>query len=104
MIGIRDDFAGEVPKAFVVKSAAARSVKPDPSAEANAGENSNNDAIVAAAIRDHVAHHLARHKALTGGIEFIDAVPKNASGKILRRLLRDRDGNSQGKKVARAKL
>jgi 4-coumarate--CoA ligase len=33
---------------------------------------------------------MSRHKWLDGGIEFVDAVPKNASGKILRRLLRTR--------------
>jgi 4-coumarate--CoA ligase len=27
---------------------------------------------------------------LAGGVEFIDAIPKNPSGKMLRRLLRDR--------------
>lgn len=29
------------------------------------------------------------HKQLRGGVRFIDEVPKNASGKILRRILRD---------------
>lgn len=33
---------------------------------------------------------LARYKALTGGVVFVDAIPKNASGKILKRVLRER--------------
>ena len=32
---------------------------------------------------------LAKYKALTGGVVFVDAIPKNASGKILKRILRD---------------
>ena len=33
----------------------------------------------------------ARHKWLAGGVEFIDVIPKSASGKILRRMLRDKE-------------
>jgi acyl-CoA synthetase (AMP-forming)/AMP-acid ligase II len=32
---------------------------------------------------------LAKYKELTGGVVFVDAIPKNASGKILKRILRD---------------
>jgi acyl-CoA synthetase (AMP-forming)/AMP-acid ligase II len=32
---------------------------------------------------------LAKYKRLEGGVRFVDAIPKNASGKILKRLLRD---------------
>lgn len=32
---------------------------------------------------------LAKFKQLTGGVVFVDAIPKNASGKILKRVLRD---------------
>ena len=38
---------------------------------------------------EFVAMNAAKHKRLTGGCSFVDAVPKNPSGKILRRLLRD---------------
>jgi 4-coumarate--CoA ligase len=30
------------------------------------------------------------YKHLAGGVEFLDAIPKNPSGKLLRRLLRDK--------------
>jgi acyl-coenzyme A synthetase/AMP-(fatty) acid ligase len=36
-----------------------------------------------------VVARLARYKALEGGVRFVDAIPKNASGKILKRVLRD---------------
>ena len=37
----------------------------------------------------HVAEHKVNYKHLVG-VEFIDAIPKNPSGKLLRRFLRDR--------------
>jgi acyl-coenzyme A synthetase/AMP-(fatty) acid ligase len=32
---------------------------------------------------------LARYKELTGGVRFVDVIPKNPSGKILKRVLRE---------------
>jgi acyl-CoA synthetase (AMP-forming)/AMP-acid ligase II len=32
---------------------------------------------------------LARYKELTGGVVFLDEIPKNPSGKILKRVLRE---------------
>jgi acyl-CoA synthetase (AMP-forming)/AMP-acid ligase II len=77
VISVPDDRAGEAPKAFVVRSPSATSGKSDDQ--------------VAAELRKFVEEHKARHKWLKGGIEFVDAVPKSPSGKILRRLLRDRE-------------
>jgi acyl-CoA synthetase (AMP-forming)/AMP-acid ligase II len=64
VIGIPDDEAGEVPKAFVV----ARS------------------AISADEVCAHVAAHVAPYKKLRA-VEFRESIPKSPSGKILRRLL-----------------
>ncbi len=47
-----------------------------------------------------LTERVAAHKRLRGGVKFIDEVPKSASGKILRRLLKDKYG---GEKV-KAKL
>ncbi|PSR97052.1 hypothetical protein BD289DRAFT_459172 [Coniella lustricola] len=41
-------------------------------------------------IANWLADKVTRYKQLRGGVVFIDAVPKNPSGKILRKILRDR--------------
>ncbi|SPO00160.1 probable phenylacetyl-CoA ligase [Cephalotrichum gorgonifer] len=85
VIQVPDEMAGEVPKAFVVKSAAA----------------TGSDDEVARGIAKHVEDHKARYKWLKGGVEFIDVIPKSPSGKILRRLLRDKDKESRRAKGAK---
>nr|POF05925.1 acyl-coa ligase azaf [Quercus suber] len=42
---------------------------------------------------------LASYKMLTGGIVFVEEIPKNASGKILKRILRDRAKKEMGAKL-----
>lgn len=37
-----------------------------------------------------LANRVAGHKRLRGGVWFVDEVPKSASGKILRRVLKER--------------
>ena len=75
VIGIPDEEAGEVPKAFVVLG---------PGREASAEE-----------IVEHVSAHLAHYKR-PRQVEFIDEIPKSLSGKILRRVLRDRGSGVDG--------
>jgi acyl-CoA synthetase (AMP-forming)/AMP-acid ligase II len=70
VIPIPDTESGEVPKAFVV-------LKPDQ--EASAEE-----------IMEFVSGHVATYKQIRA-VEFIDEIPKSLSGKILRRVLRDRE-------------
>jgi acyl-coenzyme A synthetase/AMP-(fatty) acid ligase len=53
-------------------------------------------------IQKFVEEHKSRHKWLAGGVEFIDVIPKSASGKILRRLLRDQE--KEKRRAAGAKL
>jgi 4-coumarate--CoA ligase len=69
VIGVPDEEAGERPKAFVVLK---------PGVDASAAE-----------IQAFVAEHVASYKRLSE-VAFVDAIPKSPSGKILRRLLRDR--------------
>jgi len=68
VIGVPDDEAGERTKAFVVLK--------------------EGEALTADALRDFVAGHVASYKRISD-VAFVDAIPKSASGKILRRLLRD---------------
>ena len=41
------------------------------------------------AVKKYCGVRLAKYKELTGGVKFVDSIPKNASGKILKRVLRD---------------
>ncbi len=68
VIGVPDDEAGELPAAFVVQAA---------------GHVLTPDAVMA-----HAAERLANYKHIRQ-VTFLDAIPKSASGKILRRELRD---------------
>jgi len=68
VIGVADVEAGELPKAFVV-------LKP--------GEAATADELM-----EFVAGHVATYKQIRM-VEFVDEIPKSASGKILRRFLRD---------------
>ncbi|EEP79425.1 hypothetical protein UREG_04271 [Uncinocarpus reesii 1704] len=40
-------------------------------------------------VKKYAGARLAKYKALTGGVKFVDSIPKNPSGKILKRLLRE---------------
>jgi 4-coumarate--CoA ligase len=68
VIGIPDDEAGERPKAFVVRVAGSQVTEGD--------------------IKAVVSNTLATYKQLHT-VVFVDSIPKSASGKILRRELRD---------------
>jgi 4-coumarate--CoA ligase len=67
VIGLPDDEAGEVPIAFIIRA---------------------EDGPDATAINANLADNLANYKQLHQ-IRFVAEIPKSASGKILRRLLRD---------------
>ena len=43
------------------------------------------------------------YKRLAGGVEFIDVIPKNPSGKLLRRVLRDQAKAMRAKEATKAK-
>ncbi len=75
VVGMPDEEAGELPKAFIT-------LKP-------ADSNSAESTPTAQDIRDFVLKHVASYKQIHE-VEFIDTIPKSASGKILRRFLRDR--------------
>ncbi|XP_076765643.1 luciferin 4-monooxygenase [Xylocopa sonorina] len=69
VIGLPDEAAGELPTAFIVKQ-----------------EGSN---ITTEELHKFVNERVSSYKRLRGGIKFVETIPKTASGKILRRVLRD---------------
>lgn len=73
VLGILDERAGERPKAYIVLKDGQE-----------AGEN------VGRSILKYAEERKVRHKWVRE-VEFIDEIPKSASGKILRRVLRDRE-------------
>ncbi|KAM0343792.1 hypothetical protein ACHAPU_008220 [Fusarium lateritium] len=75
VIQVPDARAGEVPKAFIVKS----------------GNAAQTNVDLVRDIQRYVEEHKARYKWLKGGVEFVDVIPKSPTGKILRRKLRDRE-------------
>ncbi|KAF4577045.1 hypothetical protein EYR36_005032 [Pleurotus pulmonarius] len=94
VVGIPDDFSGEVPMAFVV---------PAPESAKRMEADKKAAAQIKASIVQHVADNKVKYKHLAGGVEFIDIIPKNPSGKLLRRVLRDKARHLQ-KSRAMAKL
>ena len=86
VIGVPSDREGEVPKAFIVKAP---------------GSIEESDSLLKRSIAKHVEQHKTDYKRLRGGIEFIDVVPKSPSGKILRRLLRDKEREKARKQGAK---
>jgi len=73
VVPLADEEAGEIPKGFVV-------MKPD----------TDNTAVTPQSLMDFVAGEVAHFKQIRR-MEFIDEIPKSPSGKILRRLLRERE-------------
>ncbi|KAF2404608.1 4-coumarate-CoA ligase-like protein, partial [Trichodelitschia bisporula] len=80
VIGVQPDpTASELPRAYVV---------PRPGA-----------AVTVEDVRKFSQERLARYKNLDGGVVFVQEIPKNASGKILKNLLRDRAKRELGAKI-----
>lgn len=69
VIGVPDEECGELPKAVVV-------VKPG---------------VTAKEIIEYVNTKVSPQKKLRGGVEFVSEIPKSASGKILRRVLVEKE-------------
>ncbi|KAL3113069.1 hypothetical protein niasHT_013534 [Heterodera trifolii] len=68
VVGVADELAGEVPKAFVVRT---------------------DQTLTESEVKRFVREKVASYKQL-GSVEFVDEIPKSASGKILRRMLREK--------------
>lgn len=68
VIGVPHEFYGEVPRAYVVQK--------------------NGTTVDSNKLSEYVASKVTSFKKLEGGVALVDAIPKNASGKLMRRQLR----------------
>ena len=81
VLGLQDEYSGERPKAFVVLK-----------------EGTKGGKEVEKELIEYVRERKTRHKWVTE-VELVEVIPKSASGKILRRVLRD-----QSKGVGKEKV
>ena len=72
VMAVHDDYSGEKPKAFVVLKSGVKG-----------------DELVGRELIEYVQERKAKHKWIAE-VEFVREIPKSASGKILRRVLRDK--------------
>lgn len=79
VLGVPEEGVGELPKAYVVLKPGSKATEEE--------------------IKNYVRSKVAPHKQLRGGVTFTSAIPKIASGKILRRVLKVED-----EKARKAKL
>lgn len=87
VLGIfREDLATEVPRAYIVPRKGLEASKE-----------------LADEIINWIGSKVANHKKLRGGVKFVDEIPKSASGKILRRVLKAQ-ALEEEKKGPKAKL
>ncbi|KAK6182798.1 hypothetical protein SNE40_010398 [Patella caerulea] len=69
VIGIADPEAGELPKAYIVPKSDSK--------------------LTSQCVTEFIQERVSHYKRLRGGVQFVDAIPKSPSGKILRRVLKD---------------
>ncbi|KAK3059416.1 hypothetical protein LTS18_010921, partial [Coniosporium uncinatum] len=72
VIGVPAGEDTELPRAYVVRRPGS-----------DASEMTEED------VKEFVGSRLAKYKRLEGGVRFVEAIPKNASGKILKRILKE---------------
>ena len=85
VIGIYNaEQATEVPRAYVV-----------PKPEVEVGPETSRDII------EWLQAKVANHKRLRGGVRYVDEIPKSASGKILRRMLKEKAKRERGEGKAK---
>ncbi|KAI9659308.1 MAG: hypothetical protein M1821_001566 [Bathelium mastoideum] len=83
VLGVKFESNGsELPRAYVVR-------KP----------GSTGDLLTAEDVQQYMASKLASYKRLDGGVVFTQSIPKNASGKILKRVLREIAAREIGAKL-----
>lgn len=84
VVGVQDKNQGEVPCAFIVLA---------PSLHSDGKQDAER-------LMAWMESKVAPYKRLRGGIRFVESIPRNASGKILRRVLREQEQTA----ISRSKL
>lgn len=84
VVGVQDKNQGEVPCAFIVLA---------PSLHSDGKQDAER-------LMTWMESKVAPYKRLRGGIRFVESIPRNASGKILRRVLREQEQTA----ISRSKL
>lgn len=69
VVGVPHERAGEVPRAYLIKG--------------------SGKSVTEEEVEEYMKEHLSDHKQLVGGIKFVSELPKNPSGKLLRRVLKE---------------
>lgn len=69
VLGVPDERAGEAPRAFVIRAASSTISEED--------------------VAEFLKTRVASFKQLTGGVRFVNEIPKSAAGKILRKKLKE---------------
>ena len=67
VIGVKSEREGELPRAYIVRE----------------------ETLTEEIVHDYMEAQVSSHKQLAGGIEWIEAIPKSAAGKILRKDLKE---------------
>ncbi|KAL8688342.1 MAG: hypothetical protein Q9218_005724 [Villophora microphyllina] len=84
VMGVQDDYSGERPKAYIVPK-----------------RDLVGDEALAEELIQYVRDRKVRHKWIAE-VEFVEEIPKSASGKILRRVLRDKSKGTSDRKIVRS--
>lgn len=88
VVGVNSEELGtEIPRAYIVRKGGLAAV-----------QHGDEQKII-----DWLSKKVANHKKLRGGIKFVEAVPKSASGKLLRRLLKD-EAKKEFAEIERARV
>jgi 4-coumarate--CoA ligase len=69
VVGVEDARSGEVPRAFIIREEGAQLSEVD--------------------VHRYLETKVSKHKQLAGGVRFVEQIPKNAAGKILRKQLKE---------------
>ena len=93
VIGVPDDYSGELPKAFVVRKEEEEGVR----ADAGAAAEEDADTMIGEELKKYMQERKIRYKWVKE-VEFVESIPKSASGKILRKELREGERRKQQEK------